>query len=289
MDLQPNGAASADRINAMFATDRDRGADTAAPAEQTQEQPKQETPSQAPPAEQSQQSASEQNDGSEQRHVPLSELIAERKKRQETERLTHEMQGRLSAYEQQMQQLLARHNQPVQAQPQPQQPQPPPDPVTDPQGHAYWVQSQIQQGVAQAQHEAQRQFFNMSMAHAAERYGYENVRTAEQYAMQNNVLGEFRKFPDPYGTLMHWYGQQQMVHAIGPDFGAYQERLRKEGAERALADLKKGNGNGQPQQQPRFPTTLADHTAASAQGTAPLSGTAMINALFAPDRNRKAF
>lgn len=290
MEAQPNGATSADDINAMFSTDRDRGADTAAPAERPQEPPKQETPHQAPPAEQHQQPVSEQNGSSEQRHVPLSELLAERKKRQETERLTHEMQGRLSAYEQQMQQLLARQHQPAHAQPQPQQPQPPPDPVTDPQGHAHWVQSQIQQGVAYAQQEAQRQFFNMSMAHAAERHGYENVRAAEQYAQQTGVLGQFRNYPDPYGTLMQWYGQQQMLSTIGGDFNAYQERLRREGAERALADLKKGNGNGQPQQQPRYPTTLADQTAAGAQtGSAPQSGSAMINAMFSPDRNRKAF
>lgn len=284
---QPNGGTSPADINAMFASDRDRGAESAAPAER-QEQPTHE----APPAQQAevapQQPALDENSSEAQRHVPLSELLAERKKRQETERLTHEMQGRLSAYEQQMQQLLSRQHQPAYPQVQQQQlPQQAPDPVVDPAGFQQWINSTVGARVQEAQLAAQNQFLNLSMSQAADRYGVQAVRTAEQFAQQNGVLGQFAQYPDPYGTLMQWFNSQQVLHQIGGDFAGYQERLRQEGAQRALEELKKGR---QPQQQPRFPTTLADQTAAGvSQGNAPQSGAAMVNAMFATDRNRKAF
>lgn len=273
--------------DALF-SDRDRGADHAAPAAAPVKQDEPKAP--APDAQNAPAPAASESDNPG-FLIPKGRLDAEAAKRREAERLNDELTGRLSAYEQQLRQMQFATQQAAQAhQSQPQQPQPPPDPVTDPVGHAHWVQSQIQQGVAYAQQEAQRQFFNMSMAHAAERHGYENVRAAEQYAQQTGVLGQFRNYPDPYGTLMQWYGQQQMLSTIGGDFNAYQERLRKEGAERALADLKKGHGNGQPQQQPRFPTTLADQTSATVNvGAAPQSDSALINATFAHDRNRRAF
>lgn len=285
---QPNGGTSPADINAMFASDRDRGADTAAPAER-QEQPKTEAPAQVPPPDAaSVQPASEESSSEAQRHVPLSELLAERKKRQETERLTQEMQGRLSAYEQQMQHLLSRQHQPAHPQAQQQQiPQQAPDPVVDPAGFQQWVNNTVGTRVQEAQLAAQNQFLNLSMSQAADRYGVQAVRSAELFAQQNGVLGQFAQYPDPYGTLMQWFNSQQVLHQIGGDFAGYQERLRQEGAQRALEELKKGK---QPQQQPRFPTTLADQTAAGvSQGNAPQSGSAMINALFASDRNRKAF
>lgn len=292
---QPNGGTSPADINAMFASDRDRGADTAAPAER-QEQPKTEAPAQVPPPDAaSVQPASEESSSEAQRHVPLSELLAERKKRQETERLTQEMQGRLSAYEQQLGQMLQRQHQPVHPQPQqPQLPEQAPDPVVDPAGFQQWINATVNSRVQEVHLAAQTQFLNLSKSNAANTYGYQAVQAAEQFAAQHNVLGQFALQPDPYGALVQWFNSAQVLNQIGGDFAGYQERLRREGAERALAELKQGKqpmaANGQPQQQPRFPTTLADQTAAGAQmGAASQSGSAMINALFASDRNRKAF
>lgn len=288
---QPNGGTTPADINAMFATDRDRGADLAAPAER-QEQPKPDAGQSAHQAEaQPPPPASEQDSSEAQpRHVPLSELLAERKKRQETERLIEEMKGRNSAYEQQLSQFLHRQNQPVQHHPQQQQPAPIPDPIVDPQGHAYWVQSQIAQQVNAAQAASRDQVLHVMEANARKDYGHQFMSEALQFAQQNGLVGQFTQYPDPWATLGSWYQQQKVVSTIGGDLESYNERLRKEGAERALAELKKGNGNGQPQQQPRFPTTLADQTAAGAQmGSAPLSGNAAAAAMFASDRNRKAF
>lgn len=293
---QPNGGTSPADINAIFATDRDRGADTAAPAER-QEQPRQEAPAQVPPPEAAPvQPASDENSSDAPRHVPLSELLAERKKRQETERLMSELQGRAAAYEQQFAHLNAqRQYQP--AHPQQQQPQLPeqaPDPVVDPQGFQHWINATVNGRTQEVYLAAQSQFLNLSKSHAANTYGYQAVQAAEQFAAQHNVLGQFASQPDPYGALVQWFNSAQVLNQIGGDFAGYQERLRKEGADRALAELNKGRppqgGNGQPQQQPRFPTTLADQTAAGqSQGNAPQSGSAMINAMFSPDRNRKAF
>jgi hypothetical protein len=276
--------------DAMF-SDRDRGADHAAPAAAPvkQDEPK------AQPAPDAQTAPAPAASGSDDPGfmIPKGRLDAEAAKRREAERLNDELNGRLSAYEQQMRQILAsqqtaQHSRPQNVQPQ--QPQQAPDPVVDPQGFQTWVERSVEARVAAVQRQAHDQFLNMSEFSARRAFGDQAVNDAMQFAQRNNVLGAFAQYPDPYGTLVQWHQQQQVIAQVGNDPAAYAERLRQEGAQRALEGLKKGQGNGQPQQQPRFPTSLADQTSASVNvGAAPQSDSAMINAAFAHDRNRRAF
>lgn len=273
-------------INSLFSTDRDRGAESAAPAPEVAPPAKQEVP--AEQAAQPTPAASEGQANEQPRLVPLSELQSERTKRQDFQRQAQEAEARARAYEQMVQNFQRQQTaQPQHQQQQVQTPQQAPDPVVDPQGFQAWINNVVGSQVAAVQQQAHNQFLNLSKYGAAERFGLQNVQMAEEAAIQNGAAGYFSQQPDPYGALMGWWNQSRVLHEVGGDLTAYQERLRKEGAEQALAKLKQGN-TGQPQ--PRFPTTLADQTAAGVQqGAAPQSGAAMINALFAPDRNRKQF
>ncbi len=274
----------ADSINALFSTDRDRGAESAAPAPEAAPPVQQDFP--AEQAAQPAPAASEGQATEPPRLVPLSELQSERRKRQDYERQAQEAEARARAYEQMVQNFQRQQTaQPLHQQqaPRPQAP----DPLVDPNGFQSWVDSRVEERVAQVQQQMHGQFLNRSKYDAAQTYGLQTVQQAEQAAVQNGAAAYFAAQPDPYGALMGWWNQSRVLHEVGGDLTAYQERLRKEGAEAALAKLKQGN-TGQPQQ--RFPTTLADQTAASAQmGAVPQSGAGMINAMFAPDRNRKVF
>lgn len=296
---QANGASQGASItDSVFASDRDRGADFAAPAGNGQAQPpaQQQTGApQVPPAQDAtQQQAQTQpapQDGqpAPSRLVPLTELQSERQRRQEEQRLRQEAEGRAAAYERMLQTY---RQQTVQPQPQSQQPAPPPDPLTDPEGHARWVDQRVNAAVIQVQQQQHAQMLNYSAAQAIARHGQDAVRNAEQFAIAHGVIGQFASYPDPYSTLMAWHQQQQVLQRIGSDPNAYEERLRQEGAQRALQGVRQGQppavgANGQPQQ-PRFPTTLADQTAANGQAP-PQSGSAMINSLFDSNRARRAF
>jgi hypothetical protein len=207
------------------------------------------------------------------RLVPLHELKSERQKRQDEARLRQEAETRAQTYERQIQELLARVQPQQQQQPQQAPPQAP-DPWTDPEGYQRFV-------TAQAQWVAQNERLNTSEMLAVEKHGEELVNKAVEAAKRHGVAEQFVRSRNPYGELVKWFQKQSKLETIGDDFDSYEKRLREEGRQAALAELKKG-----PAQPQRFPGTLADGTASGAQG-AVLTDEAMMADVFGSDRRAR--
>lgn len=225
---------------------------------------------QAPPLEQDQ-----QTDQNASRHVPLSELLSERKKRQEIERLQAEAEARARVYEQQLQQLMQQRQPP----PQPQQQIEPPDPLTDPDGYLRHVQQQFEQRLL-------NQKLDTSELLARRHYGAQAVDEAFQAAQQAGLIGHFIREADPYGALVEWHRKQKVLAEVGDDPDAYRRRLEEEIKAKVLADLKAGGASGLPQQQ-RFPGTLANATATGPQGAVLDEATMMKDVFGSERRNRR--
>lgn len=206
------------------------------------------------------------------RHVPLSELLSERKQRQEKERLYIEAEARAKAYEQMLQ------RQPQQHQPQPQQQQvEAPDPYTDPQGWAQHFQNQLVQ-----QQRAEMLFLYEDRVR--EKHGSDKVDAAFQAAQAAGMLEQIKSYRDPWTALMAWNQQQTVQKEVGGDLEAYRKKVEEEVRQKVLAELKAGGANGQPA--PKFPGSLANATGQGEQG-AHLTIEAAVDGIFASGRNRK--
>lgn len=206
------------------------------------------------------------------RHVPLSELLAERKKRQEIERLHIEADARAKVLEQ-----LAQRQ--PQQQPQPQVPQQveEPDPYTDPQGWAQFQRNQVTEMIRQNR-------AAMSQRFAVAQYGAEAVQAALASVPNHIANGFYETSADPFGDLMEWHKEQQVRKEVGTDLEGYRKKIEEEVRQKVLAELKAGGANGQPQ--PTFPGTLAAATATGAQG-GHLTEEAAMGSIFASGRNRR--
>lgn len=232
--------------------------------------------SQPQPEQQAQQQVSPEQqppvDPNANRHVPLSELKAERKRRQELERLHMESEARAKAYEQMFQQ------QPQRQQPQPQPQEQAPDPFTDPEGF-YRYQAR----------ETQRQILNntlnLSESFARRHFGSQIVDEAVQAAQQAGVSSQFLTAPDPYAALVEWHKREKALAKFGTDPEAYEKQLEEQIRQKVLAELKAGGAAGQQPQQ-RFPGTLATATATGTQG-AVLSDEAVMGDVFGSDRRSR--
>lgn len=210
------------------------------------------------------------------RHVPLSELLSERKQRQEKERLHIEAEARAKAYEAQIQQLMQQPRQQYQPQPQEQQVEVP-DPYTDPQGWAQHLQGQFQKQMLDNR-------AAISRAAAVRQFGAEAVQQALS-SVPNDVANRFYvNSADPFGDLMDWHKEQQVRKEVGTDLEAYKKKLEEEVRQKVLAELKAGGANGQPA--PKFPGSLATATGQGEQG-AHLTEEAAMGSIFASGRNRR--
>lgn len=267
-------------LDDVFASGRDRGADTAAP----EPEPKAEATEEAPaPADAKSDAEAEQPDSQRQyrdpetgRFVPLHELKTERTKRQEEARLREEAETRARTLEQQLQQLFSRAVQPQQqAQHQPQQVQAP-DPYTDPEGYQQYV-------YAQAQRVAQNERLHMSETLAIEKHGQKVVDDAFEAAQLRGVIGHFTAQRHPYGALVEWHKRQSRLDAIGDDFDGYESRIRAEERQKVLNEMKSGGSKSAPT---RFPGTLADSTPSGGQGPI-LTDDAMMADVFGSDRRSR--
>lgn len=294
MTMTDNGSADDDALGDVFGSDReDRGGKEPAPAAPPEsdtglardERGRFAAKSQEPPAEGQQPPAETQEaqppaqqdpppDPNANRHVPLSELLAERKKRQELERLQIEADARAKAYYEQLQTQQQRHVPP----PQPQQQIEPPDPFTDPEGYFRHVQQQFQTQLI-------NQRLDTSELLARRHYGAQVVDEAFQAAQQAGVTGHFIREPDPYGALVEWHKKQKVLAEVGDDPGAYRKRLEEEVRQKVLEELKAGGAQGQQQQ--RFPGTLANATATGAQGAVLTDETMMQDIYGSERRNRR--
>lgn len=205
------------------------------------------------------------------RQVPLSELMAERKKRQEIERLHIEAEARAKAYEQMQQ------HQPRQ-QPQPQaQPEEVPDPYTDPQGWAQHLQNTFQKQMLD-----NRAMISRRMAER--QYGADAVQQAVTTVPAGIANQLYANSPDPYGDLMEWHKEQQVRKEVGTDLDAFKKKIEEEVRQKVLAELKAGGANGA--QPPKFPGSLANATATGEQG-AMLTVEAAMDGVFASSRDRR--
>jgi len=206
------------------------------------------------------------------RHVPLSELLSERKQRQEKERLYIEAEARAKAYEQMLQ------RQPQQQAPQPQQQvEEEPDPYTDPQGWAHHQRSQFQRMMLENR-------ATISRRQAERQYGKEAVQQAINSIPNNIANNLYLNSPDPYDDLMEWNKEQTVRKEVGTDLEAYRKKVEEEVRQKVLAELKAGGANGQPAT--KFPGSLANATASGAQG-AHLSEEAAMGSIFSSSRDRK--
>lgn len=207
------------------------------------------------------------------RHVPLSELLSERKQRQEKERLYMEAEARAKAYEQ----MLQRQPQP-QYQPQPQpQAEPPPDFFTDP-------EAAFNHRIQTVQQQYTNMLLNQSEVMARDKFGDEPVDAALKAAQQAGVAHTFMNTPHPWGELVKWHKRQQTLQVVGDDPDAYRKKIEEEVRQKVLAELKAGGANGQPAQ--KFPGSLATATGQGEQG-AHLTEEAAMGSIFASGRNRK--
>ena len=205
------------------------------------------------------------------RQVPLSELMAERKKRQEIERLHMEAEARAKAYEQ------MQHRQPQQPQYQPQpQAEEPPDFYTNPEGA-------LQFHLQRQQHAYENMMLNQSEVMARDKFGDEIVDTALKAAQAAGVAASFKSQPHPWGELVKWHKRQQTLQVVGDDPDAYRTKIEAEVRAKVLAELKAGGAGAAAT---KFPGSLATATGQGEQG-AHLTIEAAVGDIFSSGRNRK--
>lgn len=207
------------------------------------------------------------------RQVPLSEVQAERKKRQAIEadlaardREMAEMRGQMAAF----QQMMQRQSQP-QAQPTPQTPEaPPPDPYEDPAGFAAYQAQQVFksqfQPFADQSRQQQEQFQsvvnNLNRGMAEVQHTADAVRAAEEAFNTAAARGqidplEHRRInssPNPYAAAVEWHKRQVAHERIGGDpdkwFSSEFERRAKEDPAFQQQMFALLNGQAQQGQQP---------------------------------------
>lgn len=274
-----------DVLGDVFSSDRDRAGTDApaaesgrqrdelgrfAPAQPAEQQPEATAQPEQPAS--AEQPAETPEDPNASRHVPLSEMLAERKKFQE--RLAEaEQYKQRAAY---LEQMMAQMQQPQRQQ----QQEPPPDIFEDPDRY-------LETRLAPLQNQFQNMFLNMSemMARRDPQWG-DKVDEAVQMAQQLGINRQFASQPDPYGALMDWYKQQSVLKEVGTDPQAYRQRIEQEVRQKVLEEMKAGRAPGG-NQPPRFPTSLADQTNAGGQTGAHLSDEAVMAQLFNPDRGAR--
>lgn len=279
-------------LNDVFSSGRERGADTAAPAEpeakaaeptaepQSKEAAEPEAKPEATDAE-----PKGYRDPSTGRFVPLKELTSEREKRQSAEkardeeaRLRKDAEDNWRRTQAQVEEIQRR----IQAQAQPHQP--PPDPNLDPAGAMAFQQEQFQQALL-------NQRLNTSEMFARNKHGDQIVDAAFQAAQQAGVLRSFVGSRDCYGELVKWHRHQQVLARVGEDPDAYEKTLEDKIRAKVLEELKTGNRAVMPGQTPppvqQFPGSLADATGTGSNAAVPVSDEAIMGNVFGSNRKRK--
>lgn len=177
--------------------------------------------------------------------VPLSELIAERRERQE-----------LARRAQQLEDSMRRLTQP---QPQPVQ-QPQIDPEVDPAGAFNALRGEFSQALLS-------QRLDFSEAKARDTHGNEAVDAAFDAAKQAGFTQAFVNRPDAYGEMVRWHKAQQLQQTIGNDPTAYTQQLEAQLRAKILAELKAGTPPPS-----NLPPSLSTATRATPQGTPEVIG-----------------
>lgn len=264
-----------DVLGDVFASDRDRGADSAAPepeaaAPEVKPASADATPNDSAAADDSSKQYRDPETG---RFVPLHELKTERSKRQEEARLREEAERRASQYERE----LAELQRAARAHMAQQQQQPPPDWLTEPDQAAAHFQNQIRSEIYTT-----RVLLSQETMRSL-KPDYDEAEAAFAKAAETDPSLQQKLFSHP-NPAKFAYEQGKRVMAmsrIGDDVDGYEKRIREEERQRVLAELKQGKSAPQ-----RFPGTLADATASGGQG-AMLSDEAMMADVFGSDRRTR--
>ena len=271
-------------LDDVFATGRDRGADSAAPEpeplradEPASEAPKE--PDVAKPDAKGEDPSKQFRDPETGRFVPLTELKSEREKRQEAQRLREEAERTAAYYRGQLE--AYQRNLASQQQPQQQQEFQPPDPFDDPNAYRQYV-------VGEAQRAALNERLNASQMMAEDRYGADAVNAALQAAQAAGVARQFIGTAHPYREMVEWHKRATAIQKIG-DPEQYEKSLREKMREELLAELKgtKPASNGAAAQQQRFPGTLADATGSGPQGAMAQTDEGMMGEIFGHGRRSR--
>lgn len=177
-----------------------------------------------------------------QHHVPLAQLIEERKSRQQAERERAQL---LEA----VQRLTA------QQQPQAQPVRQVIDPIADPEGAFHALRQEMHEGML-------NQHLNMSERYARSSHGTEVVDQALDAAIQAGATEYFKTRQDPYGEMVNWFRGQQLSQEIGTDPAAYRARIEAEVAAKVRAEVMAQLQAGRPTPQ-NLPPSLSTSTNAS--------------------------
>lgn len=266
-------------LDDVFANDRDRGADSAAPESKpevtTEPEAKAADPDQ--PELESKDPFKQYRDPESGRLVPLHELKSERTKRQEEARLREEAERRADQYRRDLEEVQ-RSIQAAQRQHQQQHQQPPPDVWSDPEGALRYQAQALQQQFAQQRYQDRVATSDALLRPQLKDYDATVNLAIERNGRDPQFMQALYSHPMP-GQFAYDAGKRiRMLETIGDDLEGYEAKVR----EKVLAELKQGN-RGQPQ---RFPGTLADATASGAQG-AILTDEAMMGDVFGSDRRSR--
>lgn len=149
-------------------------------------------------------------------HVPLMELLNEREKRQNEQRLREQYEWQLKQLQQQMQK--------------PQQPQPEVDIFADP---AAW-QTQF---MARLEQQRKEDRGNWSLQFAAVKHGQQHMNEAWQAMLgkvqqgDDSVRQSVLNSPDPGETLANWYRTEKTLQVVGTDPEAFLAKALDEALE----------------------------------------------------------
>lgn len=182
------------------------------------------------------------SEGSEDSTVPVAAQQAERKKRQEAEKRAEESEKRL----QELERRLAGLEQPKQETPQ----EKAPDPFDDPDGYREFVERRTQAAIFNER-------LNTSEVFARQQFGDDAVNDAQRAfkeAVQNEPwLAQKLQTANPYGEVMKWHRQQQLLREIGDDPEAYRQRILQE----AMGSQERPQAAPEPSSRPSTPPPLS--------------------------------
>jgi hypothetical protein len=174
---------------------------------------------------------------------------------------------------------------------QPQQQPQPIDPVAEPERYYAELQRAVDQRLQAAEQTRQQEMqhvqqqmlsyrADVSEQHARRAHGNEAVDTALQAAHAAGVAQAFVQQSDPYGALIDWHRQQQVVREVGSDLAGFRAKVEQQVREKVMAELRQG----------RQPSSLPPSIAAAPNGAAaPQSAVPtrdFFNSMMAPGRKR---
>lgn len=210
-------------------------------------------------------------DDGKQHRVPVGELLTEREKRKQSDRLAAEAAANERTHRQRAEAAEARLEAIERA-----QRQPPPDPRRDPQGA---VQHQLAE--ERLMRIDQRADFSERMAVIT--YGKELVDKAAAAALKAGVAHHFYvTSKDPYEDTVRWFKRQEVQSEIGGDLDGWKKKQTEAIRAQVLAELQGGGAPGS--SSPRIPGSLASATAAGQQGAMPVTDEHMLGQIFDPER-----